>query len=354
MTPLLYSCRVAGQPHSVVPQLTDEAAIAEMIRRTAAAPTRYSLLKRMASSPLEYLLAAGAALDTGEEDETIASKLGAGPGRDSETALRFGTAVHHFVLGSPQQVVLYTAADRDRLAPPKKRKGRGVAALLDPMEGLIAEDTEPEPAKRVTRSGAAWAAFATEHAELGHTILLEREYTEARAMADSILRCPKACELLFDATEVEARIDWRLRGRAIRSTPDARKPRRWIADLKTCADSGPRRFGRQIYDMLYHAQLETYLGAAQSVDGARPSEAWIVAVDRKRPPRCYRVTDEGLELGARCLGAWIETLLTCEASAHFPFDGVLMAPPPEYMTDVELFDVPDDEPERLRSAEGKP
>lgn len=335
-----YHCRVAGRPHAVEPLALDEAAIAELVRRTRAAPTRYSLLKRMASSPLEYLLAAGAAIDVGEEDETIASKLGAGPGRDSETALRFGTAVHHFVLGSPEQVVRYTAADRDRLSPPK-RKGRGVAALLDPMDGLVAEE-EATPAKRVTRSGAAWSAFAAEHAELGHTVLLEREYAEARAMADSILRSPKACELLFDATEVEQRIDWRLRGRAIRSTPDARKPGRWVADLKTCADSGPRRFGRQIYDLLYHAQLETYLGAAQAIDGVRPEEAWIVAVDRKRPPRCYRVTDEGLELGARCLGAWIETLLTCEASAHFPFDGVLMAPPPEYMTDVELFDVPDD------------
>lgn len=338
MTSLLYSCRVAGQPHSVVPRLADEAAIAAMIRRTAAAPTRYSLLKRMAASPLEYLLAAGAALEADEQDETIASKLGAGPGRDRETALRFGTAVHHYVLGSPDRVVIYSEAERDARTPPKPaRKGRGVAALLDPT------DAEPAPAKRVTRQGAAWAAFEAEHLELGHTILLPREEAEARAMADSILRCAKACELLFDATEVEQRIDWRLRGRAIRSTPDARRPGRWVADLKTCADSSPRRFGRQIYDLQYHAQLECYRRAAEAVDGTAPEEAWIVAVDRKRPPRCYRVTEDGLELGARNLGAWIETLLTCEASAHFPFDGVLLAPPPEYLVDVELFDVPDDE-----------
>jgi hypothetical protein len=95
--------------------------------------------------------------------------------------------------------------------------------------------------------------------------------------------------------------------------------------------------------MLYHAQLETYCRAAEYVDGERPEEARIVAIDRKRPPRCYVVPPDGLELGARCLGAWIEQLKTCEASEHFPFDDLHVASPPAYLGSEELLEIPDED-----------
>lgn len=332
-----YYCVLDGAPLRIDVQPLDEASIADAIAKVKARPTRYSWLKLMASSPWDYLRAASQEADV---DETLSSKLGAGPGRDRETALRFGTAVHQLVLGAPDRVVVYDRAAADAAlpaTPAKKRrskegKHRGVDALLDPAPAGAT--------KGVTRRGAAWEAFSAEHTALAHTILSAAEYAEARAMADMLLRSRRACEWLFDGTIVEQRIDWTLRGRAIRSTPDARRPGAWVADLKSCADSSPDRFRPQIYRLLYHAQLETYLRASEAQDGSRPGSARIVAIDRKRPPRCYEITEEGLELGARCLGAWIETLLTCEASGHFPFDGLHVAPPPEYMTDVELLDVP--------------
>lgn len=350
MTRTSYVCSLDGAPLLVEMLPIDWDAIAETIRRVAERPTRFSLLKLMAQSPWDYLRGAAAALEeSGDADETLASKLGAGPGRDSETALRFGTAVHRMILGSPQLVVIYDRAAADAAAPPKppKRskegKHRGVAALLDPQPA--AEEEPATEGKRVTRAGAAWVAFNAEHTSLGHTILLPREYAEARSMADMILRSPRACEWLFDGTEVEQRIDWRLGGRAIRSTPDARRPRKWVTDLKSCQDSAPLRFGPQVYRMLYHAQLETYCRAAEYVDGVRPEEARIVAIDRKRPPRCYVIPPEGLELGAQCLGAWIEQLKTCEASKHFPFnEGAHTAMPPEYlMGSDELLEIPPDD-----------
>ena len=334
-----YVCALDGAPLRVEVQPLDESAIAAAIRQHQQQPTRFSLLKLMAQSPWDYLRGATAALD--DEDETLASKLGAGPGRDRATALRFGTAVHQLILGAADRVVVFDRAAADAAAPPKpaKRSKRGVAALLEPS----AEDAEPAPAKGVVRRGAAWDAFSAEHEALGHTILSEREYAEARSMADMLLRAPLACEWLFDGTIVEQRIDWQLRGRAIRSTPDARRPRAWVTDLKSCQDSAPLRFRQQIYRLLYHAQLETYCQASAHVDGARPDEARIVAIDRKRPPRCYVIPPEGLELGAACLGAWIEMLATCEASGYFPFDALHVAPPPEYSTDVELLDVPEED-----------
>lgn len=339
MTPLSFRFELDGKMHTVEAIAPDEAEIAEMIRAVAARPTRFSLLKLMAQSPWDYLRGAVDALD--DDEESRASKLGAGPGRDRGDALRFGTAVHHLVLGSADRVAVYTADERDRLTPPKpasKRKGRGVAALLDPQDQ---PDPAPASSTRVTRAGAAWTAFETEQTAQGRTILLASEMAQARAMADSILRSPRALQLLFDGTIVEQRIDWRLSGRSIRSTPDARRPGAWVADLKSCQDSSPQRFSPQIFRYLYHAQLECYCRAAEHADGARPGEAWIVAVDRKRPPRCYRLTSEALELGARCLGAWIETLKTCEASTSFPFDDLHVAD----LDDVELLDVPPEEEE---------
>lgn len=343
-----YICSLDGAPLRVELLPSDAEAIAEAIRQIKERATRFSLLKLMAQSPWDYLRGATAAL-TEEPDETLASKLGAGPGRDREAALRFGTAVHQMILGAPQRVVIFDRAAADAATPPKpppKRskegKHRGVAALLDPIS---APPVEPEPAepKGVVRRGAAWEAFSAEHAALGHTILLPKEFADARSMADMILRSPRACEWLFDGTIVEERIDWQLRGRRIRSTPDARRPRKWVTDLKSCQDSAPLRFRPQIYKLLYHAQLETYCQASAWRDGGRPESARIVAIDRKRPPRCYEIPPEGLELGAQCLGAWIEMLLTCEASGHFPFDALHSAPPPEYLGDVDLLDVPPDE-----------
>ena len=335
-----YTAILDGSPLRVDVRPVDRAEVLAAIRAARAQPTRYSLLKLMAQSPWDYLRAAVAALESADE-ESLAAKLGAGPGRDKGTALRFGTAIHHMILGSAERVVIYDRAAADAYAPPAptptKKRGRGVAALLEPAE------PEPAPAKKVTRAGGAWEAFQREHLELGHVILLEREHLEARAMADMILRSPRACEWLFDGTIVEQRIDWRLRGRAIRSTPDARKPRKWVADLKSCQDSAPDRFVPQVYRLLYHAQLEFYCQAAEHADGRRPDSARIVAIDRKRPPRCYEVPPEGLELGARCIGAWIEQLLVCEHSESFPFDDHLIATPPEYLGDVEVFDVPDDD-----------
>ena len=332
-----YTAILDGSPLRVDVRPVERAEVLAAIRAVAARPTRYSLLKLLAQSPWDYLRAAVAALET-DDDETLAAKLGAGPGRDKGTALRFGTAIHHMILGSADRVVVYDRAAADAYAPakpePAKKRGRGVAALLEPAT---------EPAKKVTRAGSAWESFEREHLELGHVILSEREHAEARGMADMILRSQRACEWLFDGTIVEQRLDWRLRGRAIRSTPDARRPRKWIADLKSCADSAPDRFVPQAYRLLYHAQLELYCQAAEHVDGRRPDSARIVAIDRKRPPRCYEVPPEGLELGARCIGAWIEQLLVCEHSERFPLDDNLIATPPEYLGDVEVFDVPDDD-----------
>ena len=316
-----YRCWLDGKPVDVQVIEPDTAAIEQMIALIRGRPTRYSWLKLLADSPWSYLRAVADAIDAGEpEEERLAAKLGAGPGVQRPDALIFGTAVHRMVLGAPELVVVFDRAAADARLPEKDRA----------------------PDKAAARNGRAWEAFRAEHEELGHTILSPREYAGARRMADNILRSDDACRLLFDGTILEERILWRLGGLEISSRPDARKPGEHVTDLKSCVDSSSTAFGRAIFKMLYPAQLECYARAAEAVDGERPGEANIVAVDRKRPPRIFLLPPEALEIGAKCLTAWTERLAGCLASSNFPFDSHHVATPPAYLLGESDITAPDE------------
>lgn len=275
----------------------------ELIRRHAGQPTRFSWLKHLARSPHDYLRAV---LDGTEE--SFALKLGKAPGHDRSTAMRIGTAVHHYMLGSAERV--------------------------DVFDG--------------PRRGPKWLEFS-EHAEAhDHVVLNPREHAYASGMVARLRECDRACQLLFDGTEVERRLDWELRGRAIRSTPDAfaLAPTSRVVDLKTTRDSSPAFMSRAVFSMSYHAQLECYAQAIQAVFGARPEQAWIVAIDDKNPPCCYEIEPSALKAGARLISAWAENLSVCEASGHFPYPEVLRIALPEHLDDsADMLELPPEEEE---------
>lgn len=280
----------------------------ELIRSVVEKPTRFSLIKAMADSPWFYLSNASKLLEQ-PSDESLAAKLGAGPGRERGDCLRLGSAIHHLILGSPEKVVIYDSAARDAYAP-------------EPVAN---------PGARAVRQGRAWRAFEEEHTALGHTILNEKEMLECRAMAAMMLRSEAACELLFAGAILEERIDWTWCGVPISSRPDSRVPGVRVVDLKSCADSRPSAFGPLIYKNHYHTQLQCYRLASGSVDGTEPADAVIVAIDRKRPPRIYTIPAEGLELGEKNLRAWFEDLATCVQALHFPFNEKHVAHPPPWL-----------------------
>lgn len=335
-------CWRDGKPIIVTVTPPDPEEVQRMIAAIATRPTRFTLLKNMADSPLMYLIEAYRALD--EQEEGLAEKLGAGVGRPKDVARRIGTAVHHIVLGSPGSVVVYTPEQAEAYAPEKpepktKRKGKIVTnALLEPDEPI--EKVE----KKAVRNGKAWQAFAADHGD--KTILIPSEYEQAMAMANHLRSSPEACRLLFEDTLLEERITWILNGLTITSTPDSRKPRKRVVDLKSCADNRSKQFERQIFNMLYHSQLECYAQASEYEDGVRPEEAHLVAVDRKRPPRIYTLDGRALELGAKCLGRWTEDLRIAFASDNFPHDVMHIVTPPDYMTEVDMTGVPDEEEEQ--------
>jgi hypothetical protein len=245
-------------------------------------PSRFSLIKQMALSAAHYEYACQL-----PQDDSMAARLG-GLLRgiyDKREALRFGSAVHHMLLGTPENVALFTGAKR---------------------------------------AGKAWAAFQDGAIAEGRTVILnQREHAQAVAVAGAIRRHTRAMDLLFDGATavIEQRIDWEFLGRAFRSTPDTRcKAKRYIADLKTTVSAQPSQFSRHALRFFYHAQAALYAEAVEQTEGWTPADLFAVAVE-KSPPypvTIFRFTDEAIEVGRKLLRLWMEKLATCEKSGEYP------------------------------------
>lgn len=232
-------------------------------------PVRFSNLKHIARSPLHYL-------DAVQLD------------RDDTLAMRLGRGAHAMVLGEP--VVKW-----DRPA----KKGEGKAP----------------------RHGKAWDDFVAAHPNT--EILSASEWAQAEGMANAIRRHSTAADLLLGANVLrEQTIEWEWLGRAWTSRPDARSSDgRIVTDFKTTQCAEPQKFQRDATWRAYNAQLAAYgLAVAYLNNGRAPDDLFVCAVESKRP---WPVTVFRLDDGARLQGEklcrlWMERLLSCEASNHWP------------------------------------
>lgn len=168
------------------------------------------------------------------------------------------------------------------------------------------------------RRGKDWDAFETEHAD--KPIANVTEATNCRCIVEALRNDPIASDLLFAPGMVhEERIDWTWRGRKFRSTPDARGNRR-IVDLKTTRCADPERFRWDAIKFGYHAQLALYQQAALDGLGEQIDELYIVAVESKAPycVTTMRLTPTTVALGMQACCAWFERLRVCEESNSWP------------------------------------
>lgn len=234
-------------------------------------PIRFSHLKLMAKSPLHFRYAAD---EAGEQT----------------LSMRLGSFSHALLFGQP--LAVYTGK---------------------------------------VRRGKEWDEFEAAHT--GKAIVNRREYDEARRMADSVLSCREAVELL-NCGPREQTIDWSILGRSCSGTPDVRGSE-FIVDLKTTRDSDPERFVRDGLRRCYHAQLAWYMDGVIASGLGIPTRAAIVAVESAppHPVTVLHLTDRAIEQGRRLCRLWMERLLTCEASDSWP----------GYAQTGVPFDVPDDD-----------
>lgn len=168
------------------------------------------------------------------------------------------------------------------------------------------------------RRGKEWDEF--EKANDDRPIANVTEALSCRAIVDALRADPIASRLMFETGMIhEQRIDWAWGGRAFRSTPDARGNGR-IVDLKTtrCAEPGKFRWDAIRYS--YHAQLALYQQAAMAGLGETIDELYIVAVESKAPycVTTMRLTPQAVALGMQACIAWYERLRVCEECDAWP------------------------------------
>lgn len=255
--------------------------------------TRFSLLKQLNLSPAHYLEAC-----QHPQDDTLASRLGAFTA-DRKEAFRIGTALHGVLL-LDRRVAVYAGGRRDPRV--KKYQAFYESAIAD---GCI-------------------------------EVLSPRENELVMGVAAAIKVRDDVMELLFGPGAIrEQRIDWTWCDKAVRSTPDARVPGKYVVDLKTSISAEPEAFRRQSMRLFYHCQAELYAHAMDTTGEGRPKACYAIAVEKARPypVTVFRFGEDQLELGAKTLRLWIERLKNCEASNHWP----VYAPAP-HVVELELDD----------------
>jgi hypothetical protein len=120
-------------------------------------------------------------------------------------------------------------------------------------------------------------------------------------------------------------------GRACRGTPDAVHlipdgkggSKKIGVELKTCVTSHPERFAWQCRKMSYHAQCAWYkhgLERSMAYPAGPVTEFFVVAVESTvpYPVTVFRFDEESLIMGHKQNRLWLEQLLGCERSGHFP------------------------------------
>ncbi len=218
-------------------------------------------------------------------------------------------AVHFSVLKAMAQSPMHYAY---RCATPREdakhfRLGRALDARVFGTSKVVVYDGE--------RRGAKWHAF--ESANPGVDIITRKEEPLVHGMAAALLRRPDALELLRG--ERQKLIEWAIAGRPCAGTPDAFTPER-IVDLKSARNVSPERFPYEARRLGYHAQLAWYLEGLALSGRARPSTAYIVAVESvpPHPVTVFELTERALDPGARTWRLWFERMRACEESGVWP------------------------------------
>ena len=186
----------------------------------------------------------------------------------STKAMDLGTTVHGLVLGTGQEI-----------------------AVLN-YENRRTNDYKDDEAKAIAD---------------GKLPMLRKDYDEARAIADAVLKHPTTGGL-FTEGDAEVSMFWRdpefkiwLRGRADYMTYFDDMPT--IVDFKTSADASAEEFARSVYKYGYHQQDPHYREGWAAILGCDWEDIdFVFAVVETEPPYCiatYRVdpadTDRGRE-----------------------------------------------------------
>src|SRR5574338_134121 len=172
------------------------------------------------------------------------------------------------------------------------------------------------------RKGNAWEEFKAQHLAENpqRLIVTQTEYDEVARAADALMRDPFARERLEprEGRQREVALRWDVMGRSVAGRLDVVDSHA-VTDLKSTRSAEPGWFRRHAIGMRYHAQLSWYLEGAKQ-NGFHAHQAFIVAVELKPPfaVTVFELTLKDIIEGEKFTRLWMERLLGCERSDHWP------------------------------------
>jgi len=258
------------------------------VNRLAGVPVRFTWLRAFAQSAAHALHAAQ-------------------HGKDASPAMKLGKNTHAAAF-EPDKIVVYRGGTKiDTKGKPKVYTDVKQGGFWEDFKASQRPDAVIVNAKELARAEAIAASLHRADAERVHPDTGE------------------PLPLLFGPGVIrEQNIRWSRNGRACSSTPDARLPGRWIADLKVARTCDPERYPRDATRQGYPAQLVMYDEAdAYERTGDHRNvacELYSVVVEPVEPyvVTTYRLTASAVASGGRMLATWWSALNACEASDHWP------------------------------------
>ena len=258
------------------------------MNRLADVPVRFTWLRAFAQSAAHALHAAQ-------------------HGKDASPAMKLGKNTHAAAF-EPDKIVVYRGGTKiDAKGKPKVYTDVKQGGFWEDFKASQRPDAVIVNAKELARAEAIAASLHRADAERVHPDTGE------------------PLPLMFGPGVIrEQNIRWSRNGRACSSTPDARLPGRWIADLKVARTCDPERYPRDATRQGYPAQLVMYDEAdAYERTGDHRNvtcELYSVVVEPVEPyvVTTYRLTASAVASGGRMLATWWSALNACEASDHWP------------------------------------
>ena len=183
----------------------------------------------------------------------------------------------------------------------------------------------------------------------GNVPLKPGDYERTLAMQESVLRRPRAAEILCDpSTEFElsayALDPFEDSGIWIRSRFDVRHAPSGLWDVKTTAGlAAPAVFERKAYDFGYHGQSLLYRRVHEAITGqALPFGFMVVEVDPPHEISFVQTTPEFDALAEADIRQAIRTFAACQASGEWPGygDDIHLIQPPPWAKTRAVLDVP--------------
>jgi hypothetical protein len=209
------------------------------------------------------------------------------------------------------------------------------------------------PDEHLTPSGnvstkAATVAWVAEQRVAGLVPVTPDQVADVDAMAEAVLRNPKARALLalpgrnevsLFATDPDTRVHLRGRIDRLAELPDGRVVN---IDVKTTADVRRHKIRRSIEDFGYDIQSETYRHLLR-LNGLDPAPTHLIFVESKRPHEVRVVQlahPDWIDGGARKMRQAIELYALCSAIGRWPGDDdgdgepEALDPRPYYLDDL--------------------